>query len=217
MKTNESAGRPPKEYTAELASVRGVIIEAAALPIEVKPIPGGTLRVLFTETDESDIISTELEDGVWTLQHRKKKVGTFFTQVFHSGRVIVELPEEFHGNLTVEGQNAPVSAGSLPVLASVELGTINAPIRLDGVECGSLTAVTKNAPVRVDGIVSRDITLETSNGAVSGTIKGDQRDYFIESRTKNAKNELPGAPDEGQPGRLSVITSNAPISLRFVH
>ena len=73
MKTNESAGRPPKEYTADLASVRGVIIEAAALPIEVKPVPGGTLRVLFTETDESDIISAETQDGVWTLQHRKKR------------------------------------------------------------------------------------------------------------------------------------------------
>lgn len=216
MKTNESAGRPPKEYTADLASVRGVIIEAAALPIEVKPVPGGTLRVIFTETDENDIISAETQDGVWTLQHRKKRDGTLFSRVSCSGRVRVELPEEFHGDLTVEGQNAPVSVDPLPVLANVEFGTINAPIRLDGVECGSLTAVTRNAPVKVDGIVSRNIALETSNGAVSGTIKGDQRDYFIESRTKNAKNDLPGTSDEGQPGRLSVITSNAPISLRFV-
>ena len=216
MKTNESAGRPPKEYTAELASVRGVIIEAAALPIEVKPIPGGTLRVLFTDTNERDIINVGLEDGVWTLLHRKKRDETFFKRVSYSGRVIVELPEEFHGDLTVEGQNAPVSAGSLSGLANVEFGTINAPIWLDGIECDRLSAVTKYALVKVNGIVSRDITLETSNAQISGTIKGDPRDYFIESHTECAKNELPGNSYEGQPCRLSVLTGDAPISLRFV-
>ena len=83
----------------------------------------------------------------------------------------------------------------------------------DTVAEGALRLTTSNGSIALDDTASPDITLKTSNGTIGGIVKGLREEYTIRSSTSNASNQL-GNFDGGEK-KLSAVTSNAPITLKF--
>lgn len=107
----------------------------------------------------------------------------------------VELDDVYiRGELIAHNSNGSITAG-------------------DTVAEGALRLTTSNGSIALDDTASPDITLKTSNGTIGGIVKGLREEYTIRSSTSNASNQL-GNFDGGEK-KLSAVTSNAPITLKF--
>ncbi|MBR5232537.1 MAG: hypothetical protein IKW00_09885 [Clostridia bacterium] len=73
---------------------------------------------------------------------------------------------------------------------------------------------TSNASVKTENIGAGSIEIKTSNGSVSGTVKGSEEEYAIQSGTSNGKCNLNDS-FEGEK-KLVVKTSNASIHMEFI-
>ncbi len=94
------------------------------------------------------------------------------------------------------------------------LGTTNGGVSVQNVQAQQALSVSStNGGVKVSGLDAASIRLRTSNSPISGTVKGPQSLWQIESRTTNGRNSLP-AWQEGQKP-LSVHTTNSPIHVSF--
>lgn len=77
----------------------------------------------------------------------------------------------------------------------------------------ALTVSSTNGGVKVSGLDAASIRLHTSNSPITGTVKGPQSLWQIDSHTTNGRNSLPAYQDGQKP--LSVRTTNSHIQLSF--
>lgn len=77
----------------------------------------------------------------------------------------------------------------------------------------NLSLSSNNGSIKVAALDAAAIHLHTTNAAISGTVKGPQSAWQIDSHTTNGKNSLPPFQEGEKP--LSVHTSNASIRLGF--
>lgn len=98
----------------------------------------------------------------------------------------------------------------------LEANTSNAHIAAD--DCimdNALMLNTKNGAIGIHGLECSKIVLRTSNAAITGVIRGDMRDYAIQSHTSNASCNLPNYSYPDQKKNLVAKTSNARIQIEF--
>lgn len=100
----------------------------------------------------------------------------------------------------------------------LEAVTTNSRITAENCSMGfGMILTTKNAAIRIRDLVSDKIVLKSSNSSIIGSIRGDMRDYAIQSHTSNASCNLPNYSYPDQKKNLVVKTSNAKILIDFIH
>ncbi len=98
------------------------------------------------------------------------------------------------GSLTVRTSNGGISAGNCTAGEEMNISTTNGGLSVQGLDAAA-------------------ITLRTSNSRISGSVKGPQSQWKIDSHTTNGKNALPSFQDGEKP--LSVHTTNGSIHISF--
>ena len=110
--------------------------------------------------------------------------------------------------------NGRIEMDDMLVRQNLTATTSNGSISAEDVNVGGqLILTTSNGKVLVEDLQCADITIKSSNGGVDGTIKGNAAEYTVVSSTSNGANQL--GCHEGGSKKLSVRTSNAPITLEF--
>ena len=114
--------------------------------------------------------------------------------------------------------------------------TSNGSIQLSGLEGDSLSAESSNGRIRagqcsisqktgittsngaivIEQLVCPDIVLGTSNGPITGTVRGDMREYATDAGTSTAGCNVPNLQGPDRQKRFSAHTSNARIAVEFV-
>lgn len=279
-------------YHADIKGIHTIVVEAKSAPVEIRPVSGSTVSILFSNPRKTDIISAEIAEGRFQFHHTTKTTPTLLFGEFRLHRtILLEIPDTFHGNLLVCTSNGRLKAERLS-LERAELSTTNGGVILEDFSCESavvsstngalhLTRIaagtaefsttngganaqdlackilnihttngglyasrvsapqtelstsngkvavldliatsvhikTSNGRLEVQNLLAEHIDLETSNAPVTGTIKGDLRDYAISSHTSNAPNNLPNYSYPDQKKLLSVHTCNGKIDVQFI-
>ncbi len=97
---------------------------------------------------------------------------------------------------------------------SLTLGTTNGGVAVQNVQARQeLSVSSTNGALKLNGLDAAAIRVRTSNSPISGSVKGPQSLWQIDSHTTNGRNSLPSYQDGQKP--LSVRTSNGSIQLRF--
>lgn len=114
--------------------------------------------------------------------------------------------------------------------------TSNGSIQLSGLEGDSLTAESSNGRIRagqcsfsqkagittsngaivIEQLACPDIALGTSNGPITGTVRGEMREYATDAGTSNAGCNVPNLHVPDRQKHFSAHTSNARIAVEFV-
>lgn len=94
------------------------------------------------------------------------------------------------------------------------LGTTNGGVAVQNLLAErELIVSSTNGGLKVEQLDAASIRLHTTNSPISGSVKGPQSLWQIESRTTNGRNSLPTWQDGQKP--LSVHTTNSSIQLHF--
>ena len=129
-----------------------------------------------------------------------------------NSRIVLDDVNAHSARLTTS--NGRVALSDLYIREELECVNSNGSITVkDSTAEGRVRLTSSNGRIELDGVSAADYTLKTSNGAVGGTLKGSAAEYTVSSSTSNASNLLGNR--EGGDKRLSVRTSNAPITLKF--
>lgn len=108
---------------------------------------------------------------------------------------------------------------NLQNISGDELEAVTTNGRITANNCAmafGMILTTKNCTIRVCDLLSDKIVLKSSNASITGSIRGDMRDYAIQSRTCNASCNLPNASYPDQKKHLVIKTSNARILIDFI-
>ena len=108
---------------------------------------------------------------------------------------------------------------NLQRLTGNELEAVTSNSRITAEECSmsfGMILTTSNGAIHINNLVSDKIVLKSSNAPITGTIRGDMRDYAVQSRTSNASCNLPNYSYPDQKKDLAVRTSNARIQIDFI-
>ncbi len=120
------------------------------------------------------------------------------------------------GKITADTSNAKVTLSSCKA-NEMEIKTTNNQIFLDNVVADkSITSATSNGKIELLNLVSDDIYLKSSNAKIEGTIKGNQEEYNITTKTSDSNSSLPSNKDGTTNKSLFAKTSNARIDIEFV-
>lgn len=110
--------------------------------------------------------------------------------------------------------NGGIAARDCQSGGDMTLGTTNGGVSVQNLQAQQALSVSStNGGVKVGGLDAASIRLRTSNSPISGTVKGPQSLWQIESRTTNGRNSLPTWQEGQKP--LSVHTTNSPIHVSF--
>ena len=185
---------PPKaeqDYTTR-SPITKVFVEAQNLRIEIHPVPSGTVRVLFQPREGVDEVIHTVENGEFIFRHRMRMFPLNIANWFRfPQRVIVEIPENFHGSMRVKTSNSQINAASLPKMSDVQL-------------------ITCNAKITAEHMSADTMLLQTSNG---GILLRDLSGMRLEAITCNDK---VNAANLSFPGTLLLSTKNGSISLQDI-
>lgn len=97
---------------------------------------------------------------------------------------------------------------------NLTLGTTNGGVAVQNVQARQeLSISSTNGGLKLNGLDAAAIRVRTSNSPISGSVKGPQSLWQIDSHTTNGRNSLPAYQDGQKP--LSVRTSNGPIQMHF--
>lgn len=207
------------QYRTDAQGIQSVVVELESLPVEISFVEGSTVNVLFPDPQSTDIISSEVRGNTYVFHHETQKFSLPWSILTQPHReVLVELPCCFRGDFSVTIKNGAIvmtAPSAAPALNSTRFSTTNGPITLEGLRCSAAVVHTKNGAIDVAELVCGDITLNTYNGPITGTIRGTIRDYAVESRTLNGRNNLPDVPNAGQAKKLTVKNRNGLIDVTF--
>lgn len=96
----------------------------------------------------------------------------------------------------------------------LSLKTTNGGVAVQNLQAkNGLTLSSTNGGMKVHSLDAASIRLHTSNSPITGTVKGPQSLWQIDSHTTNGRNSLPAYQDGQKP--LSVRTTNSHIHLSF--
>lgn len=206
-----------EEYGVDAQNTQSVVVEIASLPVEIRLAEGNSIKVLFPKSKQTDVISSVAHDKTYKFHHEIQKYSFPFSglQHFHE-KVFVELPHEFHGDFSIKVSNGTILVNSPPELNGTQFITANAAVTLNCLKCRSTFVQSKNGAITVKDIESSSISLKTCNASITGTIKGDIRDYAVESHTTIGKNTLPNITPQEQPNVLKINNRNGQIDVKFV-
>lgn len=206
-----------EKYCVEAQNIQSIVVEIASLPVEINLIEGNNINILFPKTRSTDSISTSIHNKKYEFHHEIQKFSFPFSgfQHFHQ-KVLIGLPRKFHGNFFIEVSNGTVLVNGMPEVADTKFITTNAAITLHCLKCHSAFVQSKNGAITVKNIASNSTSLKTCNASISGSIKGDIRDYAIESHTTIGSNTVANNPQQGQPFELKIMNRNGSIDLKFV-
>lgn len=203
-----------KNYFFDLCGIREIAVEAQLLPVELCPTDADQLNIRFLYPDNRDRVFTLAQDNRILFHH--EKIGTWFPKRFpFLGKLVIEIPGSYCGNLKICTSNAEIMGKPL-FLGQMKAVTSNAAVRFEGLRCDLVEIHSSNGTISIERLQSGDISLQTSNAPITGTILGDIEEYAITSRTSNAINNLPGSFGMGKRCRLSAHTSNGCIGLEFI-
>jgi len=198
--------------------VHTIFVEAANVRIRVRTIKTGPIRVLFQPREGCDKVTFTEKDGVFSFVHKMKGLLhlNWLNLFMDFNIIILEIPENFAGQLYIKTSNASIKVSNLNQLTKGEFISNNGKVRVENVRAERLLMQTENGIVSGNHIISDDIHMETCNGAVVGTIIGNKNDYFIESHTVNGFNNLENSMLTGKTKHLVARTANGKIHIDFV-
>lgn len=159
-----------KEYHQQKnQKIHTVMVDAQNIPVEIVQVPEGQVQVVFSPRKDIDQVSWETKDGTYQFQHKMKP---FSFNLFHwfqgVNRIYVELPDDFHGNLYVKTNNAPLNIkGIQSGLNNAKLTTNNARIQIEDFRCKSACVKTSNGSLSFLNTIGKELEASTSNGRIS--------------------------------------------------
>lgn len=118
-------------------------------------------------------------------------------------------------SLELHTSNGKIEARDCAVSGLLSLTSSNASLIGEQLRAGKMTFTTSNGGLRVQDLSSDHIALRTSNASITGTIRGDMREYATEAKTSNGSCNIPNLHYPEQTKDFSAITSNGKIQIEF--
>lgn len=157
-----------EEYRSENTKIHTIIIDASNIPVDVIPVREGSVKVDFKPRDGVDTVSSNTIDGEFTFIHRMRSFSFNFFSLFQGPRrIVVEVPEDFEGNLSVKTTNGSINVKGLKNLSNAKFLTSNAKITAINFVCKSVFMKTSNGSLNLDNIHGDEMEAETSNAHIA--------------------------------------------------
>ncbi len=180
-----------KSQSFPLENVSEIYIDVRDQPVVIEHSPDDKLHILYRE-DEGDRYTIESDNGRVSFLHRDNLLsgldslfrGLFYSFMFDSRTVTVQLPAAYAAILDITTTNASVKAADYSSLKAAKFHTSNAPVTLSGIVCTDLDISTSNAPINLKDITAASAALSSSNGRLS--LENMQIDGELTARTSNA-------------------------------
>ena len=164
---------PPKteqtrqDYTPQ-TPITKIFVEAQNLRIEIRQVPSGTVRVLFQPREGVDEVIHTVDHGEFIFRHRMRMFPLNIANWFRfPQRVILEIPENFHGSMRVKTSNSQINATSLPKMSDVQLITCNAKITAENMSADTMLLQTSNGGLLLRNLNGRRLEAITCNDRVN--------------------------------------------------
>lgn len=97
----------------------------------------------------------------------------------------------------------------------VSLSSTNGTVRAEKLSGSVIHMETKNAAVRAEDIAGSEIRLETKNGAIRAVVRGDEKEYDVDTRTTNGNCNIRNCERPAATKRLYAHTTNGTIHVVF--
>lgn len=157
-----------EEYRSENTKIHTINIEARNIPVDVVTVREGSVKVDFKPREGIDIVSSSTIDGEFSFNHRMRSFAfNIFSWFQGSRRIVVEIPEDFEGNLYVRSTNGSINIKGLKALSNAKFQTSNAKITVLNFNCKSVYMKTSNGSLNLDNIHGDEMEAETSNAHIA--------------------------------------------------
>ena len=190
--------------------------------------------VSYSDYEDEPIYEISESDGKLHIERNKDSGFHFFRIDFSDHKMIVTLPESFHGHVELNNSSGSVhmnevsaedisvenTSGSIrleDVSSDEELNAKNTSgsIQLIQVEAGAgVRAENTSGSIKLENLRSGgDVFLKTTSGSIKGTIAGQQSDYRIHTSVTSGSCSLKDT-DEGDK-KLDAQVSSGSIRIQF--
>ena len=205
-----SANMPPVQADsgayAPKGPVHSIIVDARYIGVTVRQVAHGPVQIHFTPT-ASDRVTVAEKDGIFTFCHTKECDILHWRDLFAGPQnILVDLPEEFSGDLSVTTCTAQLTISGPQGLNTVSLTTSNGRLTADSLTCNSLYLKSSNGALDLYGLSGSHLVAESSNGRICAEdcSFSDELHLYTSNGAIRAQNL---AADN-----LEFSTSNGPIS-----
>ena len=169
-RTGERPQEPEERVFSAVQPVRELVVRAENVRVQVERVSDGPVRVRFTPV-RGEKVSVVEENGVFTFRHTMSGMRLFslgLSELFKEPRcVLVQLPPDFTGTLSVTTSNARVEGEDLGSMGDAEFVTSNARVVLSGLQCGALRVKTTNGSLELYSARGSTCIMSTNNAKVT--------------------------------------------------
>lgn len=149
--------------------VHTIEVEATNMRIRVRSVETGPVRVLFKPKENTDKVIFSEKDGVFSFKHEVR--GLFhlnWLNLFLDFNILIlEVPKNFAGKLTLRTSNASIKASNLLNLTKGEFTTMNGKVALKNIKADELFVKAANAFLDMLNLNGKRLEAITNNGSVA--------------------------------------------------
>lgn len=138
--------------------------------------------------------------------------GQVFCKTCNSGISFSQVSCE---NLEAQTSNGRVDARDCAASRLISLVSSNASVIGENLQADAITLTSSNGGISVRDLSGSHIALRTSNASITGTVRGDMREYATEGKTSNGSCNVPNLRYPDQQKDFSAVTSNGKIHVDF--
>lgn len=117
--------------------------------------------------------------------------------------------------ITIATNDGRIDAHDCTAANGISLVSSNAPITVEHLQGERIAISTNDGGVTVHDLSSGHISLQTSNASITGTVRGDMREYATQGKTSNGSCNIPNLRYPDQQKEFSAVTSNGKIHVDF--
>lgn len=201
-------------------------------PVRLERSPDDQIHITYFENQDERYRLSD-NGGELRMEKLEHKGWIRFVMNFNlqDTTVVVALPEDYTGNVSLITSNADISARGLSLPGDVSLQTTNAAIRVQELECtGRLRLATTNNAWKLEHVTAAEIEAKATNRSVSATQVHTQgslnlsttngaislEDVSAAACTAQSSNNAIQATEVVTQGRLELRTTNNTIRLERV-
>lgn len=140
------------------------------------------------------------------------KFGQVFCKTCNAG---ISCSQVSCDSLEAQTSNGRIDARDCAASCLISLVSSNNSVAGEKLQSETITLSTSNGGVSVRDLSGSHIALRTSNASITGTVRGDMREYATEGKTSNGSCNIPNLRYPDQQKEFSAVTSNGKIHVDF--
>jgi DUF4097 and DUF4098 domain-containing protein YvlB len=204
-----------RNYVSTTAGITAIEFDGISDDVRVERANVKTVEVDYWENDRLtyEITST---GGTLRIAANYEWQGELlnFDLGFTDTTVVIRIPADFTGSLTLKTTSGEIKTGDLGTLSALQISTVSGGIRVNSTVTGSITLKTTSGDIVFEKLTASNIKLSTVSGEITGTILGAAAGYNIQTSSISGDIRVPQG-SAGAAKSLEAHTTSGDIRISF--